>query len=513
MNEIAIRRIMLFGLSGVFLGLISQLTKVDLDLFHEMALFREVIKSGTFPRTDIFSYISTVNPVVHHEWGAGAILYLLTVKAGLGAYGLLMLKYLVTALICTGIYLFAKRQGASDYAFSIMAFLGIALGWVFFTTIRAQVFSLMFLVILLLLIEEDRRGKKWPLWVWLPMHVIWVNMHGGFLMGLGLLSIYIMELFLFSLGQEKKLFESLKKVKFHLTIFVALCFLTLLNPYGMAYIPYIWHAVSLDRTQFIEEWRPIWQVDFYTLINFLLSLIVLLYIMSRQKDILRVPGVLILGVTALLAARHFRHVSIYAVAFLCYVPVYLEKSYLSNPIKRTWNSFHKILCALFIVIGVLGLAFAVWNKFWETRVPSVKSSRDRLVYPVGAVNYLRDLKFAGNMMVPYNEGSYVSWNLYPNVKVSMDSRFEVAYSVDQVAENMNFYAAREGWQDTLAKYRTDAVLVPRWKEIDKHLSQSGLTDWTRVYIDDGYAIYMRPDLAKNYPASDMRGCKIVGTFP
>ena len=95
----------------------------------------------------------------------------------------------------------------------------------------------------------------------------------------------------------------------------------------------------------------------------------------------------------------------------------------------------------------------------------------------------------------------------------MDSRFEVAYSVDQVAENTRFYDAKEGWQDTLNKYQTDAVLVPRWKEIEKKLNQKGLTNWIKVYVDDGYSIYMRPDLAKKYPFIDMQGKTILGTFP
>ena len=51
------------------------------------------------PRVDVFSYVPTISPVVHHEWGTAAILYIVTVQLGLGANGLMLVKYLLTAFI------------------------------------------------------------------------------------------------------------------------------------------------------------------------------------------------------------------------------------------------------------------------------------------------------------------------------------------------------------------------------------------------------------------------------
>ena len=103
---------MFFGLAGGFLAAISRLNIVDLDLFHEMALIREAFRLGFLPRADTFSYIPTISPVVHHEWGTGLILYLVTVQLGLGAAGLMVLKYLLAAFIALGCLWFARRQGA-----------------------------------------------------------------------------------------------------------------------------------------------------------------------------------------------------------------------------------------------------------------------------------------------------------------------------------------------------------------------------------------------------------------
>ena len=114
------------------------------------------------------------------------------------------------------------------------------------------------------------------------------------------------------------------------------------------------------------------------------------------------------------------------------------------------------------------------NQFWQLRIPTTaEESKEGIpVYPAGAVSYLQDHKFSGNLMVPFDVGAYVSWKLYPEVKVSMDSRFEVVYPVPAVRENIRFYAAEEGWQQTLAKYQTDAILVPRWRQLEQVMGRN-----------------------------------------
>ena len=109
--SVYLRRAMLFlCLSGGFLGVISRLTVVDLDLFHQMALIREAFRVGYLPRVDVFSYTPTVTPFVHHEWGMGMIIYFITVQSGLGDKGLIILKYFLTAFIATSCFFFSVHR-------------------------------------------------------------------------------------------------------------------------------------------------------------------------------------------------------------------------------------------------------------------------------------------------------------------------------------------------------------------------------------------------------------------
>jgi hypothetical protein len=520
-SDTFLQRAVFFGLGGAFLAAISRLTIVDLDLFHEMALIREAFSLGFLPRVDIFSYVPTITPVVHHEWGTGLILYLLTVQLGLGAPGLIILKYLLAAFIALGCFCFATRQGAGYAVFSFIALLGIAMGWGGFSTIRAQLFTLCFLIIFLFLIEADRRNKGWALWAWLPLYLIWLNLHGGFLVGVGLLAVYIGQQFFLTFLAEKNFLNSLRAVKRQIWFLLATCLLTLGNPYGIDYIPYIWNAVTLDRTPFIPEWRPLWEISWTELSEWLLSLGIVLYC-ATQKDLRQMSGVFIIGATAWFALWHYRHLSIYAVAWMCYTPAYLEKTPLGDLINKVWQENSRLLAAIFVIMGISGTFYAVHNQFWQIRIPTTaeEGKEGVPVYPAGAVSYLKDHKFSGNLMVPYSTGAYVSWRLYPAVKVSLDSRFEVAYPVPTVAESIRFYAAQEGWQETLAKYPTEAILIPRGSNLDRVMTQNdgGINQraslpWTCVYLDDGFSLYLRSDLAKRFPFTDRRGQPIPARFP
>ena len=66
-----------FALLAIVLGVAAKNMVVDLDLFHEMSLYRQMESENRMPRTDAFAYTPTVEPVVHHEWATGAVLSLI----------------------------------------------------------------------------------------------------------------------------------------------------------------------------------------------------------------------------------------------------------------------------------------------------------------------------------------------------------------------------------------------------------------------------------------------------
>jgi hypothetical protein len=161
--------------------------------------------------------------------------------------------------------------------------------------------------------------------------------------------------------------------------------------------------------------------------------------------------------------------------------------------------------SIWLLVAAIYLADAVRWEFWRMRVPQ---SDAPYAYPVGAVEYLRAQRFAGNVMVPFSQGAYISWKLFPTARVSVDSRYEVAYSEGLVDSIFRFYAAEPTWQDTLRKYPTDLVLVPRISALAGVIAEA---DWQEVYRDREFQLYARPGLA--LPFSDCTRKFFDGVFP
>ncbi len=505
----------LFGLAGVFLGLLSCLTVVDLDLFHEMALLREAWALGSLPRHDVFAYTPTRQPVVHHEWGTGAVLYAVCVQSGLGAAGLLALRYGLSAWIGAGSILCARCRGASFALFAFLTPLAIGLSWIGFTVIRAQVFTLAFLVALLWFLAEADRGRRWWIPLWLVLYTLWLNMHAGFLVGLGLFGLYVAERSARGWLVHRSFTDALRDTRWLWATLLAMLALLVVNPYGPAYIPYLWQAVRMPRP-LIPEWSPLWRAAWVTQALFAFSLVVLIYV-AVARGVFRVPGLILVALPAVLAWQHMRHLSLYAVVWSCLVPGWLAETRAGRELELLSRKRARELAWFWLICGSLGLALAGTKRFWELRIPTrpVADNEGLPIYPAGAVAYLAEQSFAGNLMVPFGAGAFVSWKLYPAVKVSLDSRYEVPYPAGAVEESVAFYRAEPGWQATLARYPTDAVLVPTTSELLPRLEASqGLEPaWKWIYRDDAYVVWVPEPAAARYPQLDRRGEPIVARFP
>ena len=90
----------------------------------------------------------------------------------------------------------------------------------------------------------------------------------------------------------------------------------------------------------------------------------------------------------------------------------------------------------------------------------------------------------GNAATPFAWGSYVSWRLYPNIKISMDGRYETAYPESTFDLNNAFYDPISG------------RLVPPLPRIQSGLRHPRLADRTlaaRELVAAGYVLIWKQD--------------------
>ena len=488
-----IARWLLISLACAFTALVARVGEVTHDAFHEMALFREFITSGRFPIADVFAYTPTVNPSVHHEWGTGALLYLATVGTGWGLGGLTALKI-------------ARMRGVHPYLFCLLAITVFPMLWVGFATIRATLFTLLCVGIQLWMHERDRRGHRLWLLGWWCMLVVWLNLHAGFVVGIGLLGLHAAERFCTQVWHSRSLRTAVRST-WHLMLALPLTVLALpINPYGWQYVPYLTKAITMPRPR-ITEWLPLWHTHdpVFTLLMFCLSLawIALAVRGQRGRDLL---GLLGLSVCALLALKHLRHGSIYSVLWIAYVPAWLTHTSLGHDIVRRIQACPRLSLRLSQAISAALLMWSAAYGFGATSL-SGDLSRQSTCYPIEATRYLAEHRFSGNLLTPFHAGAYVSWRLSPKVKVSLDGRYEVAYEPPVFEEHWEFFEGGAEWARLLDKYPHDAILVHQSAKVRpllKVFRDPGCTHlptrqrWRFAYEDDAYIILTRPAIKLPY---------------
>ncbi|MCA9132003.1 MAG: hypothetical protein KDA45_02565 [Planctomycetales bacterium] len=505
---------LLFALASCFLAYVARLHEITHDAFHEMALVREALVLGELPQIDLFAYTPTVNPSVHHEWATGAVLYVATVGSGLGLLGLTLLKLTLMGLMWFCLYRVARLRGAHPYLFACFALITFPVLWVGFATVRAQLFTLVFIAAQLWMQELDWRGRRKWLLLWLPMLVAWLNLHAGFVVGLGLMGFHGLERVAHAWLRERRLLAALAST-WHLFLAAPLAMLSLLiNPYGWQYIPYLIRAIRMPRP-LIAEWQPLWQTyaPLWTLVMFAVCMGLFLYA-QRHTRLQRLRGAAFLAVCSYMALKHIRHGSIFAVVWMAYVPAWISRTSAGKAWVRFIDAHRLPAVRISQAVAAGCLLFATLHHFWRPTLPAQRVYSTGC-YPTAAVDYLQHNHFAGKLLTPFHCGSFVSWEMYPAVKVSLDGRYEVAYQESVLPEHNHFFRGEGRWWTLLDRYAPDAALVHRQAAVCELLltvlgqdssaksKPSKLAGWRVVYEDDSYVLIAPQN--SHLPYVDRRG--------
>jgi hypothetical protein len=490
-----------FGL--VWLGLVLILSAwaartshgvIDIDLWHQLSLARETAQLGGVPQTDSYAYTPTLIPLVHHEWGAGIIEYWALSLSG--AAGIVALTFSSLAAACLFAVACASRQKADARIVALAGIMVAPLLAMGFQPVRAQAYSLVFLAILLLLIELDRQGARWALAAWCPVFVLWVNCHASYVLAFAILGLY----WLTSVWERRR--------NIHILAVMALCAgLIAVNPYGLAMYPYLWRALRMPRT-LVDEWSPVWHGRFAPLLRpFLISLALVLYAVWQRRDAFfkRTASAQPAATILLLAyaGMHIKLLPYFAIVFLAYFPGLFGATGIGVRVSAILTRNRNAVRVTWAGVMLAAIAGLWLLRFWTVQVPD---HGEVASYPVGAVDYLAHEGFKGNLMTQFNEGAYISWKLYPRVRVSVDSRYEAVYPEWLIPLNESAYGTGD-WRGFIARYPTDVILTRRGSPMEASLT--GV--WKQVYRDGAYSLFARPGL--ELPIVDNGSQTFNGTLP
>jgi hypothetical protein len=223
---------------------------------------------------------------------------------------------------------------------------------------------------------------------------------------------------------------------------------TLVNPYGLDFWLYLIPALLHPRLR-ILEWRPLPPLAWDDFLGFrLLFVLTAIALAAGWKRVEKKnwPGLAVLAVTVWMGWSSRRHGPFLGAAALFYAGPYFQ---------AVWGRRFNLLPAT----GLLYAAIAIWVALRFLPGASLYPLSPIGEDPVREVDILAQAGAKGNAATPFGWGSYVSWRLYPNIKVSMDGRYETTYPESTFDLNNSFYDHQGDWFRLCREYKVDYVIL------------------------------------------------------
>ncbi|MFC1591983.1 hypothetical protein ACFL43_05625 [Thermodesulfobacteriota bacterium] len=456
----------------------------DPDLWGHTLFGLDILQTGAIPRIDLYSYTSGGQPWINHEWLSEVIfggLYL----AG-GANGIMLLKLLGFGVAFVLLRSIARQKGLVLEMRLLLAGLTISIlqhGLAF----RPQLFTYLLFTLLVHLLLAP--GKKYR-WLIPPLLLLWVNLHGGFLMGLAAVGVYTCcELAGAARAGRFRRFPAL------LGLAGASLLATLGNPYGWKLWAFLGDSLSRPRPN-ITEWQSVslmsWDwVEFKVLCLVFLAAIGL----SRRK---KKPWLLVLtALCGLAALRYNRHMPFFAITCTLLLPEHIAASLarFGKPLTARLEQARGLLTPLY-VLGAATLLCCIPMRYGRSACQLTVPAD---TYPVHAVRWMKASGISGNCAVFFNWGEYVIWHLKNRVRVSIDGRYRTVYPEEVIRKNFQLLYAEQGGEALLHGYPTDLVLMPNGFPVVDVLEQ--LPQWQPVFRSALATLFIRSSTpgAAQYP--------------
>lgn len=434
---------------------------IDMDYWARLLQGNAFWSLGYILKNDPFSYTGT-HLWLDHEWGASVIFSF--IHNNLGFYGILLFKTFFVFLLFFFIYkTILLRVKNINNLFILLLFIiaSYALPTIVHSCLRCHFFTFLFFSIFIYILEIVRLNKNYKLLFFLPLIMMfWCNIHGGCVAGLGLIFIY-------TIGEllNKRIF------KFYLlAFFLSLCVL-FINPYGFEYVKFIFMASTMSRP-FVTEWiSPFLHPNLAFLVEFkvfyIVSLLYLLFSFKKYKT--DYTKYILLFVCAFISFKSVKNTPFFIIVSLIFLFIDIFELEIKN-----FNLYILITILIFFSYGIYGLLYCRYHFLSQQ--------------PVKVVDFIDINNLKGNILCPFDMGSYVYYKLYPNNLVYMDGRYEEVYFDEQKKNVDKFYNASDDYDDILKeKIPPDYIIIPTDALVNDYMWEN--KQYQMIYQDENETLY------------------------
>lgn len=446
---------------------------MDTDFFWHLTYGRWMVEHGAIPAVDFFSWTLPGKPYQITQWlGEAAI----GIAYSFGGFtGTKFLSVLLTALTIG----FAWRAAARYVHSSVALCIALACNWLqIITPMRPQLFSFAMLSIATYLVVSWMKTKRLRYLISYPLVMAaWVNMHGGFVVGLALI-------FLLAAGHsteaviEKRLGD--RECRRDLLVLwgsaLTSVAATLLNPYGYKALATVIMIGGLQSSSVIIEWQP---VNLMTGLGwaYLSSLIPFVGIIALSGVRPTISHSLIATFFLIFGVMANRQVALCGAVMAPFIAAVLAETAQYKKMLPTFsNPCHPIAYGL--------IALALFGSY-----PTIAAVGDANIakninkqHPVAATDFLVSHNLTDRVLSDTLESSYL---IHRGLPVFIDGRLDF-YQDQYFFEWYLASKATNGWDSLIERYKPNAMLL----RVDVALRQVALAsgNWKQVFEDERYSI-------------------------
>lgn len=468
----------------VFAFLFASRPLSDGDFWWHLKTGEYIVKNLHIPRIDFYSFTVRGKHWVAHEWLSEVIFYLVYSRAGFNT-----LIFIFTVLTVLAFWVVFRRSQAHPFVKGFAVLLSV---WSILPTagVRPRTFTLLFAGIYLAALHgfvRERQTKA--IWWLVPLMIVWVNLHAGYLIGLVLIGLVIVGVVLDAWLAGEKLASQWPRLKTLVLVFIACLVAVNLNPQGprIFLFPFEFFFSPVQQDQIVDWLSP----DFHQQELFPLLLMIMLTIAAFALSPKRVrPSDLLLFLATLyMTLKSNRHMAIFALVVGPMMAEYLQHwlettrfGRMFRPSEST-SSGRRHLVFNVILVAVLIACFIKLKS-----VIYSPPTQARVGVPLNAVAYLKENGIAGNTFTDPNIwGGYLIWET-PSNPVYIDGRIDM-YGDAFVKEYLGIIRGITPWQEPFDKYGVQVAIVSPTSAMRLQLEQS--PQWQQVYRDEMAVTFRR----------------------
>jgi hypothetical protein len=468
----------------------------DSDVWWHLAVGRYTLAHG-IPAAEPFSFLHAANAWSGPQWLYELFLVRAVDLGGPGLASLVMGALASAALLVAVLAIPSDRRPAGPWlAAALLLSAAVAAQLV---GVRGQVISLLGAALVLHVLMRWRAGSARALWVLPPLFAVWANLHGGFVIGLGILLIALVTV----RG------DAGRAGRRRLLVVTALsAAATLLNPSGVGAWTYLTLTVGNPTlTGLVTEWQPPdFHVTWLRLFELEAILLVIAWALARRRDLL---DVVLAGAVFAASLEAQRNVSLFAIVAAPQLARYgadawtAHRSRLPRIALGARRPPPRWFGAVLLGVAVAGTAAAVAPQLSAASAARFEATHE----PRAAADYAA-AHLAGRRLYTVDTwGGYLAYR-FPTGRVVYLYDETTVFGEAALQQYLDIHNLRESWSRAVRESGIAAAILP---DTAREVSALVTVGWAVACRDgESASVVMTPTAATEAPGDALPA---IGSAP